>query len=53
MTLLSRGVKVHLAFGFIDMRKGILPRRFDLFALAIGSGLKLYCQPKRFRCESA
>jgi len=23
MTLLPRGVKVHLAFGFIDMRKGI------------------------------
>jgi transposase len=23
MTLLSQGVKVHLAFGFIDMRKGI------------------------------
>ena len=23
MTLLPRGVKVHLAFGYIDMRKGI------------------------------
>ena len=23
MTLLPQGVKVHLAFGFIDMRKGI------------------------------
>jgi hypothetical protein len=23
MTLLPRGVKVHLAFGFIDMRKGL------------------------------
>jgi hypothetical protein len=23
MTLLPRGVKVHLAFGFIDMRKSI------------------------------
>jgi hypothetical protein len=23
MTLLPRGVKVHLAFGFIEMRKGI------------------------------
>jgi hypothetical protein len=23
MTLLSRGLKVHLAFGYIDMRKGI------------------------------
>ena len=23
MTLLPRGVKVHLAFGFVDMRKGI------------------------------
>jgi transposase len=34
MTLLPRGVKVHLAFGFIDMRKGIdgLALRQDPFS---------------------
>jgi hypothetical protein len=34
MTLLSRGVKVHLAFGFIDMRKGQPPRRTVAVELA-------------------
>jgi hypothetical protein len=37
MTLLPRGVKVHFAFGFIDMRKGI-----DGLAMLVQGVLQLW-----------
>ena len=36
MTLLPRGVKVHLAFGYIDMRKGI-----DGLAMLLGAPVRV------------
>ena len=46
MTLLPRGVKVHLAFGFIDMRKGI-----DGLAMLVQGVLRPMCRAARKPCS--